>query len=165
MARKTLAPTLEQIQEALLAHSFRVTPAPAQAGGLWVEKYGCAAVLVRGTGANAAPGVDPGADTVVAFRERPGAVVAGEIARLVDRGYQKFQKTTRYELPATAAQLEAVHRFTEELTQVTGGISLYNEALGTTSDEYLYDRLRGREPAPHSAARPWDAAGSTSDCH
>ncbi len=86
MARKTKAPTLEQIQDALQAHSFEVTAAPGVPSGLWVAKYGCAAVLMQGTGATAAPGVDPGSDTVVAFRERPGAVVKGEIARLLDRG-------------------------------------------------------------------------------
>jgi hypothetical protein len=156
MARKTNAPTLEQIQDALRAHSFEVKPAPGVAGGLWVQKHGCAAVLVQGTGATAAPGVNPGADTVVAFKERPGAVVAGEIARLVDRGYQKFLKTSKYELPATAQQLQAIHQFTEELTQVTGGISLYNEALGTTSDLYEYDRVKGREALQPAAAKPWE---------
>jgi hypothetical protein len=159
MARKTKAPTLEQIQDALRAHSFEVTAAPGVAGGLWVAKYGCAAVLVPGTGATAAPGVNPGSDTVVAFRERPGAVVKGEIARLLDRGYQKFLKTSKYELPATASQLQAIHQFTEELTQVTGGISLYNEALGTTSDLYQYDRVKGREPLEAAPARPWELGG------
>ena len=156
MARKTKAPTLEEIQEALRAHSFEVTAAPGVGGGLWVAKYGCAAVLVHGTGATAAPGVDPGSDTVVAYRERPGAVVKGEIARLLDRGYQKFLKTSKYEIPATAAQLQAVHQFTEELTQVTGGISLYNEALGTTSDLYQYDRVKGREALQPAPVRPWE---------
>jgi hypothetical protein len=159
MARKTKAPTLEQIQDALLAHAFEVTAAPGVTGGLWVAKHGCAAILVRGTGATAAPGTDPGSDTVVAFRERPGAVVKGEISRLVDRGYQKFLTTTKYEVPATAAQLQAVHQFTEELTQVTGGISLYNEALGTTSDLYQYDRVKGREQLPPAPATPWALGG------
>jgi hypothetical protein len=159
MARKTKAPTLEQIQDALTAHGFAVTPAPGTSGGLWVAKYGCAAVLVRGTGATAAPGLDPGSDTVVAFQDRPGAVVKGEIARLLDRGYQKFLKTSKYEIPATAAQLQAIHQFTEELTQVTGGISLYNEALGTTSDLYQYDRVKGRETQQKAPVRPWELAG------
>ena len=165
MAKKSLAPTLEQIREALVAHSFEVKPAAGIAGGLWVEKYGCAAVLVRGTGASAAPGVDPGSDTVVAFRERPGAVVAGEISQLLDRGYQKFLKTSKYELPATAQRLQAIHQFTEELTQVTGGISLYNESLGTTSDLYEYDRVKGREPLEPAPAQPWDQAGELADGH
>jgi hypothetical protein len=155
MARKTKALTLEQIQEALKAHSFAVTPVPGTPGAMRVEKYGCAAVLVRGTGATAAPGVDPGSDTVVAFKERPGAVVKGEIARLLDRGYQKFLKTSKFEVPATAQQLQAIHSFTEELTSVTGGISLYNEALGTTSDVYQYDRVKGREDLKPGSPAPW----------
>ncbi len=49
--------------------------------------------------------------------------------------------------------------FSEELTQATGGTSLYNQSLGTTSDLYLYDRLRGREDeAGHPATRPWELA-------
>jgi hypothetical protein len=82
--------------------------------------------------------------------------VAGEISRLLDRGYQKFLKTSKYEFPATAQQLQAIHQFTEELTQVTGGISLYNEALGTTSDLYQYDRVRGREALQQAASQPWE---------
>jgi hypothetical protein len=62
-------------------------------------------------------------------------------------------------LPATALQLESIHRFTEELTQITGGISLYNEALGTTSDLYQYDRLKGREELKAAASKPWELAG------
>ena len=80
------------------------------------------------------------------------------MARLLDRGYQKFLKTPRYELPATAAQLQGIHVFGEELTQLTGGISLYNESLGTTSDLYEYDRLKGREAAEPAPARPWELA-------
>jgi hypothetical protein len=101
-------------------------------------------------------GTSTGTATVVAYGENPGALVNGEIARLVDRGYQKFLKTSKYELPATAAHLQAIHRFTEQLTEVTGGVSLYNEALGTTSDVYQYDRVQGREAAEAGAARPWE---------
>jgi hypothetical protein len=56
-------------------------------------------------------------------------------------------------------QLQAIHQFTEELTQVTGGVSLYNEALGTTSDVYQYDRVKGREALEPAAARPWELSG------
>ena len=89
---------------------------------------------------------------------RPGVLVQGEVARLVDRGYQKFIKTSKYELPATAAQLQAIHAFSEELKHLAGAITLYNESLGTTSDRYLYDRLQGREAAQPMAARPWELA-------
>lgn len=89
----------------------------------------------------------------------PGLLVRGEIARLVDRGYQKFIKTSQYEMPATAAHLHAIHTFTEELNQLTGALGLYNEALGTTSDLYLYDRLKGREAETGPAARPAELTG------
>jgi hypothetical protein len=80
------------------------------------------------------------------------------VARLVDRGYQKFIKSSKYELPATADLLIAIHTFDEELKELAGGISLYNESLGTTSDRYLYDRVDGREaePAAPKATRPWE---------
>ncbi len=153
MVRKTTAPNLEQIQDALRAHSFEVT---LTSGSLRVEKYGCAAVIASSSQVGERLGSATGTDTVVAYRERPGAVVAGEISRLLDRGYQKFLKTSKYEFPATAQQLQAIHQFTEELTQVTGGISLYNEALGTTSDLYQYDRVRGREALQQAASQPWE---------
>ncbi|MDE3202047.1 MAG: hypothetical protein KGN79_14125, partial [Acidobacteriota bacterium] len=60
--------------------------------------------------------------------------------------------------PATASNLQAIHAFHEELTQATGGVSLYNESLGTTSDVYLYDRLKSRQEADHRASRPWESS-------
>lgn len=155
MAQKAQIPTLGQIRDALRAHSFEVRES---AGTLRVEKYGCAAILVASPSVGLTLGTSTGTETAVAYKETPGAVVGGEIARLLDRGYQKFLKTSKYELPATAAQLQAIHRFTEELTQVTGGVSLYNEALGTTSDLYQYDRVKGREALQPSPAQPWDHA-------
>jgi hypothetical protein len=127
--------------EALRAHSFEVAPWAEVAGGALVTKHGAGAVLVAAA--------DIGAPA--AFAVRPGALLGGQVARLLDRGYQKFLKTALVELPATASQLHAIHLFSEELKQVTGAIELYNESLGTTSDLYLYDRLQGREavqPAP-----------------
>ena len=89
----------------------------------------------------------------------PGVLIKGEISRLLDRGYQKFIKTSQYELPATAAQLHAIQNFTEELNLVTGALGLYNESLGTTSDLYEYDRLKGREAEQPAPARPWELGG------
>ena len=103
-----------------------------------MTKHGAGAVLVAAA--------DQGAPA--AFAVRPGALLGGEVAQLLDRGYQKFLKTVHVELPAMASQLHAIHLFSEELKQVTGAIELYNESLGTTSDLYLYDRLQGREDAP-----------------
>jgi len=144
MARKSRNPNFDQILDLLRAHSFDVAASARVAGSVLVSKDGIGAIL--------APAKD-----APAFVERPGAVVRGEVSRLVDRGYQKFLATEKYELPATAAQLQAIHRFSEELKQLVGDISLYNESLGTTSDLYEYDRLKGREAAHPAPAQPWSA--------
>jgi hypothetical protein len=149
MARKARNPDFEQALEVLRAHSFDVEPYAGVAGGMRVSKGGAAAVLVGA----------PAKDAAAAFIVRQGALVQGEVARLLDRGYQKFIKTSKFEIPATAGQLQAMHRFGEELKQLTGAVSLYNESLGTTSDLYQYDRLRGREAVETVAARPWELAG------
>ncbi len=152
MNRKPTKATVVEAIAALRQHAFEVAETPF---GMRVQKYGCAAVLFAHEG-----DTTDTVGTIFAYRERPGVFVAGEIARLLDRGYQKFLQVSRFELPATADQLRAIHRFTEELTVVTGGVSLYNESLGTTSDLYHYDRVKGREAATTATARPWELAGS-----
>jgi hypothetical protein len=149
MKRKLRHPGFDQTLDQLRGHGFEVTPFAGVTGGMLVTKHGAGAVLV------------PAEDAPAAFAVRPGIAVRGEVGRLLDRGYQKFIQTSKYELPASAAQLQAIHAFSEELKQLTGAISLYNESLGTTSDLYQYDRLKGREDeAAHPAAgRPWEAAG------
>lgn len=149
MARKAVKPSFDQTLANLRANSFEVAPSSAVAGGQLVAKHGVAAVLVASGDAFS---------SAAAFAVHPGIQVRGEIARLLDRGYQKFLKTSQFELPATAQQLHAIHTFAEELKQVTGGVSLYNESLGTTSDLYEYDRLKGRESEAAPGARPWDTA-------
>jgi hypothetical protein len=147
MTRKSRNPNFEQTLETLRAHAFDVAPYAGVAGGVLVSKHGAAAVLV------------PARDAAAAMAERPGALVRGEVARLLDRGYQKFIKTSQYELPASASQLQSIHAFSEELKGVVGIVDLYNESLGTTSDLYVYDRLKGREAAAPAPARPWDGPG------
>jgi hypothetical protein len=153
MARKSQNPNFDQTIEILRNHGFEVTPFTGVAGGTVVAKYGAAAVLVPSPLARV-KGDQPEVGSA-AYYERPGAFIGGEIARLVDRGYQKFLATSHFEIPATAAMLQAIHLFGEELKQLCGGISLYNESLGTTSDVYEYDRLQGREPAEPAATAPW----------
>ncbi len=150
MARKSGTPSFEQMLDALRANSFDVKPYKGVADGTMVSKGGVAAVLVSGKALDRS---ENGGPRLVVT---PGILVKGEIARLLDRGYQKFIKTAQYELPATADQLRAIHHFTEELNRVTGAMGLYNEALGTTSDVYQYDRLRGREALQPAPARPWE---------
>jgi hypothetical protein len=149
MARKAKHASFEQMLDALRAQGFEVAPFSLVPSGMKVVKGGVAAVV--------APGA---ADDEVAARlaVTPGIVVRGEIARLLDRGYQKFIKTAQYELPATASQLHSIHAFNEELNQVTGSLGLYNESLGTTSDLYQYDRVGGREAPQPEAKRPWELA-------
>jgi hypothetical protein len=150
MKKKSPHPNFDQTLELLRAHSFQVSQLAGAAGGTLVSKHGVGAVLVPPRRAE-----DP-EDAPAAYAVRPGLLVKGEVARLLDRGYQKFIKTSQYELPATASQLQAIHAFSEELTQLIGAISLYNESLGTTSDVYRYDRLMGREAADAAPAQPWD---------
>lgn len=147
MAVKMKKPTFDEALNALRRHGFEVTPFAGVTGGMLASKHGVGAVLKPG----------PGKSNPVACAESPGVLVRGQIARLLDRGHQKFIKTPQYELPATADHLHAIHEFSEELKQRTGLESLYNESLGTTSDIYLYDRLKGREAEPaHGPLRPWE---------
>jgi hypothetical protein len=152
MLRKSRNRNFDEMLDGLRAHGFEVSPYAAVARGMQVTKGGVAAVVVPGeTDERWESG---GARLAVT----PGLVVKGEIARLLDRGYQKFIKTSQYELPATATQLHAIHAFIEELNQLTGALGLYNESLGTTSDVYQYDRLRGRESEEQSPRRPGEVA-------
>ncbi len=121
----------------LAGHQFDVSAARDASGSgakaFQVRKYGCAAEIAAA------------ADGTTELLARPGWLLGGQIARLVDRGYQKFLKTPKTEIPATAEHLHAIHEFSEELSEAAGATSLYNESLGTTSDRYLYDRVKGRE--------------------
>jgi hypothetical protein len=146
MAKKTPKRTFDDVLAMLGNQRFDVAgaregasrPAGTTSGTVRVSKYGCAAEIAPGSGAP------------VMMVHKPGWVLGGEISRLLDRGYQKFLKTAKLEIPATADHLRAIHQFAQELDVATGETELYNEALGTTSDVYLYDRVAGR---PDTAPR------------
>lgn len=149
MKKKSRHPNFDQTLELLRTNGFEVAPSQTVSGGYSVSRAGIGAVVA------------PTRDEVskmdfAAMAVTPGVLVRGEIARLLDRGYQKFIKSSQYELPATATQLHAIHQFSEELKQLIGSEDLYNESLGTTSDTYQYDRLKGREGAQPAARRPWE---------
>lgn len=146
MAKKSRHPNFDQTLDILRAHAFDVSPYATIAGGFLVSKHGAGAVLVAH-------------GEWVAMAVTPGALIGSEVARLLDRGYQKFLKTSKYEIPASASQLHSIHQFSEELKQLTGASNLYNESLGTTSDQYQYDRVKGREAVPQPPARPWELTG------
>jgi hypothetical protein len=78
--------------------------------------------------------------------EGPGILMDGEIGVLTDSGFQKFFLTrTGKRKPALASELRMLHDFQEDLNEAVGEISLYNEALGTVSTLYLYDRVKDRD--------------------
>ena len=138
MAKMKTVPTFDEVLATLGGERFDVSQASEGAnrikGAYRVSRNGCAAEI--------APSTEK--DAPVRLLTPPGWVLGGEIARLVDRGYQKFFKTSGLEIPATADQLHALHDFREQMKAAAGSIVLYNQALGTTSDRYEYDRLKGR---------------------
>jgi hypothetical protein len=97
-------------------------------GRFRVSRDGCAAIVGEG------PRV-----------ERAGWVVGGDIAALIDGGYQKFWRAGDPRVPALAPQLTALHEFEEDLREALGLESLYNTSLGTVNDLHVYDRLAGRD--------------------
>jgi hypothetical protein len=139
MAKSKKIPTFDEVLAALGSERFDVSPATEganrAAGAYRVSKGNCAAEV--------APSQVKGSP--VRVMAKGGWLLGGEIARVLDRGYQKFLKTSKLEIPATADHLRAIHRFNDELKEAAGAETLYNEALGTTSDRYMYDRVKGRE--------------------
>ncbi|MGB7134122.1 MAG: hypothetical protein WBD46_02475 [Acidobacteriaceae bacterium] len=153
MLKKPRQRTWDGVLSELRRLQFDVQDVAGVANQVRISKYGSAIVIEK-------------ADNAAGLRMavRPGPVFGGEIAQLVDRGFQKFFKTSKAEFPATADRLTTLHQFVEELKEVTGSITLYNEALGTVSDAYLYDRVRdlpeAKRPTP-AWEQPETAAGET----
>jgi hypothetical protein len=139
---KVVARSFENARQWLSQHGFEVTSA---GGNVYsVSKNQCVAQIEAGR---------DGYPRLAAF---PACLVAGEPAVLLDRGYQKFLKTSKLEIAATADRLEALHQFSEELKEALGYTSLYNEGLGSVSASYRYDRVVSRDLPPDSRPlRPW----------
>jgi hypothetical protein len=149
MAKKAKTKRFEEAVPWFRDNGFEVTEAPGTNGRVFLRKYTVSAAIERA------------ADGGVKIFAYPGYLVAGEIAKLVDHGNQKVLKTSKTEIAATADHLVALHQFAEELKEGSGGISLYNESLGTVSSEYKYDRVRGRDvPSADRPKRPWEKAAA-----
>jgi hypothetical protein len=145
MPKKLKPKTYEEALAWFRENGFDVLEAPATSGRVFLKKY------------NASAAIERAADGGVKIFAYPGYLVGGEIAKLVDKGNQKLLQTTKTQIAATADHLRALHQFAEELKEGTGGISLYNESLGTVSAEYKYDRLPQRDlPEGERAKRPWE---------
>ncbi len=138
---QTKAITFEQRIDALRKAGFTV--APAEGGRTLVSRDGCAVLLLKGT------------DDRPRVAERAGIQMAGGIGKLVDAGFQKFfQVPGGPRKPALAPELKVLHNFEDDLREALGMETLYNEALGTVSTLYLYDRVQDRDRGVPK--RPWE---------
>lgn len=149
MAKKIKERTYEEAVSWLREHEFDILEPQGTQNRVFLKKLNCSAAIQKS------------ADGGVDLFARPGYLIGGEISRLIDKGYQKFLKTTKTEVPATADHLKALHQFSEELREAMGQVSLYNESLGTVSDRYVYDRVQDRDlPEAQRPQRAWEAKES-----
>ena len=149
MAKKIKERTYEEAVSWLREHGFDILEPQGTQNRVFLKKLNCSAALQKS------------ADGGVDMFARPGYLIGGEISRLIDKGYQKFLKTTKTEVPATADHLKALHQFSEELREAMGEVSLYNESLGTVSDRYVYDRVKDRDlPEAQRPQRVWESKES-----
>ena len=144
--KKTEKRSFNDVLNVLGTLKFDVAQGAGGSGTYRVSKHGVAAEIRPNPAANEKITPAPAPAEIVA---KSGWVLNGQIASLVDKGYQKFLRAGKLEIVATAEHLRAIHQFQAELDEAAGATMLYNESLGTTSDEYLYDRVAGREAHSH----------------
>jgi hypothetical protein len=116
--------------ESLSAKGFSVR----RSGGVArIEKYDCGAELRK----------EPNGGFQMTII--PSIMMQGQFTHLWDAGYQKFLLThDGRKFPVRVAQLGDLRRFNEELRDALGVPTYYNEALGSTCQYSVYDRLKGR---------------------
>src|SRR6266851_6208982 len=120
----------QKVLDALPGAGFLVN---STGGVMRVEKHGCGAELRRTQ------------DGRYQMTVAPTILIDGQFTRLWDAGYQKFLLTDDgRKFPANAGQLLRMRRFNEELRSALGVPTYYNEALGSTSQVSVYDRVKGR---------------------
>jgi len=87
--------------------------------------------------------------------EKAGVIAGGEIATLLNRGYQMFFETPGGKrFPATAEQLRALHSFESDVKEALDVTELYNTSLGTTTPKHMYDRVFLRDTG--TQPKPWE---------
>jgi hypothetical protein len=75
----------------------------------------------------------------------PTVMMQGQFTRLWDAGYQKFLLNAEgKKYPIRVDQLTDMRNFNEELRTALGIPTYYNEALGSTCQFTVYDRVKGR---------------------
>jgi hypothetical protein len=128
---RVLNPSFQERVDTLQGAGFTVTAQPG--GTVRVSRGVCAVDLKEANGA-------------LQVEDRAGVAMGGEIAVLVDGGFQKFFRApSGKKKPALADDLKALHAFEADLKERLGMKSLYNEGLGTVSTLYQYDRVKDRD--------------------
>src|SRR5581483_5604765 len=149
MATKVEQRNYDDVVSWLRDHGFDLIEAPGTQNRVFLKKYNVSAAIEK---------ADDGTVKIFAY---PGNLVGTEIAKLVNRGYQQFLKTSKTEIAAAADHLKALHQFTEELKEALGLPSLDNECLGTVTEASQYDRVADRDkPQPERPKRPWQVTGA-----
>jgi hypothetical protein len=116
--------------ESLAAKGFLVR---SSGGVVRIEKYGCGAELRKSPSGRFQM-------TII-----PSIMIQGQFTHLWDAGYQKFLLTSEgRKFPIRVAQLADLRTFNEELRTALGVPTYYNEALGSTCQYTVYDRVKGR---------------------
>jgi hypothetical protein len=115
------------------AAGFDIVDARIPPGSIGVKKYNCVQYLEL-KGEQAWLPLGP-----------PYFLIRGLNYELEDRGYQKFWRHRGMRFPIRKADLQALHRFDEEVREILRLRSLYNESLGSTCARTVYDRLAGRQ--------------------
>ncbi|HKN60559.1 MAG TPA: hypothetical protein VJW93_05260 [Candidatus Acidoferrales bacterium] len=116
--------------ESLSSKGFLVR---SSGGVVRIEKYGCGAELRKASEGRYQM-------TVI-----PSIMSQGQFTHLWDAGYQKFLLThdgTKF--PIRVGQLADLRLFNEELRTALGVPTYYNEALGSTCQYSVYDRVKDR---------------------
>jgi hypothetical protein len=105
----------------------------ASGGVARLEKYGCGAELRKE------------AKGKYQMTVAPSLMLQGRFVHLWDAGYQKFLLTHEgRKYPVRVQQLADLRMFNEELRTALGVPTYYNEALGSTCQYTVYDRVKGR---------------------
>jgi len=130
MERKRSVTT--DLRKQFTAAGFEVVEAGISPASIGVRKYNCVQYL------------EPKAEQGWIALGPPYFIVRGLDCELEDCGYQKFWRHQGVRFPIRKADLQALHRFDEEVREILCSRSLYNESLGSTCARTVYDRLEGR---------------------
>ncbi len=116
--------------ESLSAKGFLVR---SSGGVVRIEKYDCGAELRK---------TPEGRYQMTVI---PTIMMCGQFTRLWDAGYQKFLLSNEgKKYPVLVQQLASLRKFNEELRTALGVPTYYNEAIGSTCQLSVYDRVKGR---------------------